>query len=341
MPTRIPVLIDTDVDFDDYMAMLYLLMHPGVNVQGITVTGSGDVHLSHGVRNVNDMLLLLDDPAIHAIPVAAGARAPMIYSNTFPYDARKAADEHYEAEFPGSNPKPVIRDAVSFLKDYLRSCRQPVTVLCIGGGSNWGRLFQQAGTDPELRRCCQQKISRIVMMGGNLLPRYVGEERGAEGNIQPTLGDQPYYTNRVAEWNIFIDPLGAQYIFDSGIPITLVALNATQQVPITQALTEQLAAIDNAPARFLTQVLNSSTIAPGIGKYLDFWDPLAAEVLVDASLVQTERFTLRVEQQLDEEDDHSGELIPDTDGAVIEVAMSADREQVYAEFLKVISQYTA
>src|SRR5688572_865552 len=36
--TRIPVLIDTDVDIDDWMAILYLSMHPDVDLRGVTTT---------------------------------------------------------------------------------------------------------------------------------------------------------------------------------------------------------------------------------------------------------------------------------------------------------------
>jgi len=54
-----------------------------------------------------------------------------------------------------------------------------------------------------------------------------------EGNIQPTLQPAPYYTNKVAEWNVFVDHVGAQEIFVGNIPITLVALNATSQVQMT------------------------------------------------------------------------------------------------------------
>ncbi|MGP0012790.1 nucleoside hydrolase, partial [Pseudomonas sp.] len=73
------VLIDTDVDFDDYMAMSYLLKHHGIKVEGITVTGVGAVHLSHGVENVSNFLTLFNDPEIERIPVAAGLQRPMVY----------------------------------------------------------------------------------------------------------------------------------------------------------------------------------------------------------------------------------------------------------------------
>lgn len=334
--SKIRVLIDTDVDFDDYMAMLYLLKHPAIEVTGITITGSGDVHLTPGVSNVSNMLTLLGDANALKIPVARGAKAPMIYSNTFPGDARNAADLHYEAAFPGINPNAPLDDAQVFLRDYFINSNTPSTLLCIGGGSNWGRLFDSAKSDPELRAALDKNLEHIVMMGGNLLPEFVTP--GAEGNIQPTMQPNPYYTNKVAEWNIFVDVRGAEEIFSSGIPITLVALNATSQVPITQEFVAQLANINNPVANFLTDVLESSTIKGGIGAYLDFWDPLAACVITNPELITTQPFPIRVEQELDEENDKSGMLIVDQkNGHILNVALTANAPAVYSTFLEVIA----
>ena len=208
--------------------------------------------------------------------------------------------------------------------------------MCIGGGSNWGRLFDSAKTDPKLRAALDKNLEHIVMMGGNLLPEFVTP--GAEGNIQPTLQPNPYYTNKVAEWNIFVDVRGAQEIFASGIPITLVALNATSQVPISQEFVAQLATINNPVATFLTQVLESSTIKDGIGAYLDFWDPLAACVITNPELVTTQSFSIRVEQELDEENDKSGMIIVDQkNGYPVQVALSANASAVYSTFLEIIA----
>ena len=333
---KIRVLIDTDADFDDYMAILYLLKHPDIEVTGITVTGTGDVHLTPGVSNVSNMLTLLDNSAALQIPVARGAKAPMIYSNTFPGSDRNAADQHYQAPFPAINPNAPLEDAQVFLRDYFINSNSPTTLLCIGGGSNWGRLFDSAKTDSQLRAALDKNLEHIVMMGGNLLPEFVSP--GAEGNIQPTMQPNPYYTNKVAEWNIFVDVRGAQEIFASGIPITLVALNATSQVPISCQFVQKLAAIDNPVANFLTDVLNSCTIKGGIGTYLDFWDPLAACVITNPELVTTQAFSIRVEQELDEENDKSGMIIVDQqNGYPVQVALTANASAVYSTFLEIIA----
>lgn len=330
------VLIDTDVDFDDYMAMLYLLKHPDIKVDGISVTGTGDAHLSHGLRNVSNMLTLTGNPKDLTIPVVKGFNSPMRYSNTFPGSERQAADDHYDAAFPFTNPHQVHMDAIPFLAEYLLSTKEPVTLLCIGGGTTWGNFLDYAEKNRPLASAIQDKVERVVMMGGNLTKEFV--EPGAEGNIQPTLEAPPCYTNKVAEWNIFIDPLGAQKIIQSELNLTLVALNATQQVPITSHFVEALAQIENNSARFLTQVLASDSIAPGIGDYLDFWDPLAASVITNPELITTTSFPIRVEQTLNEENDTSGQiLIDETNGTFVEVALSADAEATYINYLNIIS----
>lgn len=57
MNQKIKVLIDTDVDIDDWMAILYLLKHPSVEVLGITTTGCGAAHLTPGTRNARNLTM--------------------------------------------------------------------------------------------------------------------------------------------------------------------------------------------------------------------------------------------------------------------------------------------
>jgi len=49
------------------------------------------------------------------------------------------------------------------------------------------------------------------------------------GNMFTAYNKDPY-----AEFNIFEDPFGAYQVFHSGIPITLVPLDATNTIPITE-----------------------------------------------------------------------------------------------------------
>ena len=73
----------------------------------------------------------------------------------------------------------------------------------------------------EANRGRLRGIRSVVVMGGAI---------SAAGN----LGDGGVFKtdNKVAEWNIYIDPLAASKVFTSDVPIEMVPLDATNRVPI-------------------------------------------------------------------------------------------------------------
>ena len=58
------------------------------------------------------------------------------------------------------------------------------------------------------------KIKQIIIMGGAIL---------VPGNLNPPIADHNM-SNKLAEWNIYIDPVAADQVFKSGIPIKLIPL---------------------------------------------------------------------------------------------------------------------
>jgi pyrimidine-specific ribonucleoside hydrolase len=313
--TRIPVLIDTDVDIDDWMAILYLSMHPNVDLRGITVTGVGACHLTPGTRNALGLLQLNGKPDV---PVAKGTNAPLSYSNVFPTSIRGPIDATYNVPLPPNPNGPVSESAVDFLRATLMASPTPMTILAIGGGTNLGALLN---CHPDVA----PKIERIVMMGGAV---YV------PGNVNVV---DPDYTNTVAEWNFFLDPLGGQYLFDSGVPVTLIPLDASDKVPLNLPFYDRIQQRHTTPqAAFIYQTLTADIPFVQSGDFF-FWDPLAAAVLTDPGLASGKTLKLRVVQELDEEADHSGQLVEDPDGASIDVMLDADADGFYDLFLDVIN----
>jgi inosine-uridine nucleoside N-ribohydrolase len=67
-------------------------------------------------------------------------------------------------------------------------------------------------------------VRGIVMMGGSL----------SGGNITPA-----------AEFNIYVDPEAARIVFQSGIPITMVGLDATRKTSLTEEHIRTLEAAQN------------------------------------------------------------------------------------------------
>jgi len=312
---KIPVLIDTDVDIDDWLAILYLSMHPDVTLLGITTTGVGAAHLAPGTRNVLGLLQLTGKPNV---PVAAGTSAPLRYSNVFPASIRQPIDAIYNLRLPVNPNNPVAQGAVEFLRATLLAAPEPVTILAIGGSTNLGALLRD---HPEVA----PRIARVVMMGGAI---------HVPGNVAIV---NPDYSNQVAEWNFFLDPLGGHLLFSSGVPITLVPLDASDDVPIDLAFYDQLQQRHRTPqASFIYQALTADLAFVQSGAFY-FWDPLAAVVLTTPSVATGETLRLRVVQELDEEDDRSGQLVEDAAGAPIDVMLSADAQAVHREFLDVVN----
>jgi pyrimidine-specific ribonucleoside hydrolase len=128
--------------------------------------------------------------------------------------------------------------------------------------------------------------------------------------------------NTTAEWNIFSDPHAARLVFESGAPITLVPLDATNEAPVTPDFVEKLEANKATPAaEFVATLLENNAESIESDSYY-FWDPLAAVVMSDPSLVTlTPRDVTVVDIPGDPED---GRTKPDDNGSEIMVATAPD-----------------
>jgi len=137
--------------------------------------------------------------------------------------------------------------------------------------------------------------------------------------------------NTVAEWNIYCDPHAARLVVESGAPITLVPLDATNAVPVTPAFVDRLEAEKATPeAEFVAALLagNAESIASG-GYY--FWDPLAAVVMSDPGLVTLTPRDVTVIDIPGAPDD--GRTKPVANGSEILVATAPDGEALEAALI--------
>lgn len=326
MANPIPVIIDTDVALDDWMATLYLLSVPDYQIIGVTTTGVGAAHLTAGTRNIQGVLATGGQPQI---PVGLGTNAPLVYSNVYPGSFRQQVDNAYGLTLPVNNTPP-YGSAIALLIDKITGSSSPVTILSIGGGTNLAMAFQE---QPQLLK----NISRIYMMGGVINDYNNQQTPGNVGSFNPD------YTNQVAEWNVFVDPLAAQLVLQSGVPITLIPLNATNQVPLTfqfyTALGIFIAENPSAPAgaRLIFDALSTQLSTITAGQYY-FWDPLAAVLLANNSFITDTLSTpLGVQQLLNEEQDTSGQLLLANSGPTVGVVMGVDAAAVPANFFSCIT----
>ena len=309
----LPVVIDTDMAADDWLAILYLLMRPDVDVLAITVTGAGEAHCAPGTRNALDLAALAGRPEI---PVSCGRDTPLAGQHTFPIEWRDRVDSLLGLSLP-ENPGSVNAEPGSeLLARIVQNSPQSVHLLVLGPLTNIGEALS---ADPSL----VDNLAMITIMGGAVR---------VPGNVGPSSQIE----NDVAEWNIYVDPRAASQVFGSGAPITLVPLDATNQGPLTVAFYNRLKADrTTSVAEFVFRVLTAQEQYIRSGNYY-FWDPLAAAVVRDEELVSFQELSLDV---IESEGPESGWTRESETGSPVRVAMTADRGHFENLFLEVINAH--
>lgn len=287
-------------------------MRPDVDVQAITVAGTGEVHCEPGVRHAMNLAALAGRPQI---PVACGSDTPLAGDRAFPDHWRSRADTLAGLELPANPATTSDQDAVAMLTDTLRASPEPVTIVTLGPLTNLGAALQ---ADPALA----DDIEQVYIMGGAF---------DVPGNVGLSgVG----IDNTAAEWNLYVDPRAAAIVLQSGAPVIFVPLDATNQTPITPAFYDRLADNRATPAaEFVYRVLTTQLSLIKNGLYW-FWDPLAAVVSTDPGVVRTaERRVTMIEQEGSE----VGATRITRDGAPARVVTAVDATRFEGQFLNALN----
>jgi inosine-uridine nucleoside N-ribohydrolase len=307
----LPVVIDTDMAADDWLAILYLLMRSDVDILAITVTGAGEAHCVPGTRHALDLAALAGRPEI---PVACGRETPLAGQHTFPTEWRARVDNLLGLSLPENPGSVAAASAVDMLSQTTATAPRPVHLLVLGPLTNVGEALS---SDPSL----VENIAMITIMGGAVR---------VPGNVGPASQIE----NDVAEWNIFVDPRSAALVFKSGAPLTLVPLDSTNQVPLSIEFYDRLESDrTTSVAEFVFQVLTAQEENVRSGWYY-FWDPLAAAVIRDEELFSFQDLSLEV---IEAEGPTSGWTRESETGSRVRVALTADRKQFESLFLDVLN----
>jgi len=309
----VPVIIDTDMGSDDWMAMLILLRSPKVDVKAVTVTGTGLAHIEAGTKNALDLLALASH---ESVPVAKGSSTPLRGSHTFPKDWRENTDGLWGLTLHPNRHPPVDKTAVDTIISVIEGSAEKVTLFAIGPLTNIASALLKA---PNIKA----NLKMIYVMGGAV---YV------PGNVE---GKNPEIMNTGAEWNMYIDPYSASVVFASGAPVTLIPLDATNQVPVTLDFYGRLKEVRTTPeADFFFKILTQRLDWINKRQFF-FWDQLAAAVLLDESLAIIQKIPIKV---VESEGAESGCTIPDENsGSRIRICTSADSARFENLILNVLN----
>lgn len=264
---RRPVLIDTDLSFDDYVALLFLLQHPGVEVRAITVA-NGVVHIRPGLENCARLLSLVDQPKI---PIGRGATQSLSGQNDFPTGWRFLMDYVFRLFLPRRKKPSTAMEAPALIRQQILASSSPVTFVALAPLTNLALALQ---ADPTL----VQHIEKIVVSGGAFT---------VPGTIHTEIPANP---NTVAEWNFYTDPLAAKVVLQSGARIALVPLDVTHvqgESPLVFSRSAVLAlrkAARGKASRLLVRLIYWWQLATKQYPATPVWDAAAAALAVEPQI---------------------------------------------------------
>jgi len=203
----IPVVIDTDIgaDIDDAFALALAVASPEIEIVGVTTVGrSGppDPYVQHVNKERDEdrawlTCRFLTQVGLKSINVAPGAEPQPKSEIDWQIQYRR-----HPAAIYNRTMKPVKESAVELLTQLVLSHENELTVICLGPLTNIARFINE---QPKLAR----KVNRFVIMGGSIAVGY-------DGTPKP----EP-------EWNILSDVAAAKTVFNSGLPLIVVPLDAT------------------------------------------------------------------------------------------------------------------
>ncbi|MCG7339117.1 nucleoside hydrolase [Staphylococcus sp. ACRSN] len=203
------VYFNHDGGVDDLVSLFLLLQMEDINLIGVSAIGAD----SYVEPAVSASQKIINRFSHYPIDVSISKERG---KNPFPKDWRMHAffmdalpilNEHVESKSNILN-----HHAYEDIIEKLTHATEHITLLFTGPLTD---LAKALTVEPNI----SQKIERLVWMGGTFL---------SKGNVEEPEHDG------TAEWNAFWDPEAVKTVFDTDIKIDMIALESTNQVPITR-----------------------------------------------------------------------------------------------------------
>lgn len=255
------IIIDTDPGHDDAMAIMLAIKSNVFDIQALT-TVSGNSTIDNTTRNARFILDVLNR---NDIPVFSGALKPL-------KKPLIQAVVHGKSGLEGIDPKnKALRtnNAREKILEIVNNYPRAITIVTLGPLTN---IAQAILKNPEI----MMKAKEIIIMGGAV--------------------KVPGNKNRVAEFNIFVDPDAADIVFSFPIKKTLVPLDACNRVQLSLA---DFKAIKNNSLRRVLLAMVKPYIQnivkdEGIKKAM-MYDPLTVYYLLNPSAAKTYTANIAIE----------------------------------------------
>lgn len=293
-----PVIVDYSPTVSDVGGLMYLLAHPDVDVIAVSLPVTGEAGCDLGIEVTLGVLAMFDQ---EHVPVACDADVPD-GARAWPEEFL-AGHENLTFGLPESTATPSDLAAPDLIAKAAAGADRPVVLYAVAPLTNVATALERY---PDLAG----DLERIVIMGGAV---------DAPGNT--------FDAN--AEWNIWIDVPAAADVIASGVPVTLVPLDATNFVPVPSYYQRLLDEAEQSDAIVYlnTMVRTFPQVSSGFW-YL--WDELAAAVAAGEGHVSSEDMTIIVVEGGSDD----GRTARDDGGYVATVAVAVPEPAAfYADFL--------
>ena len=245
------VIFDTDIGIDDAMALLFLHYSPNVDLLGIT-TGFGNASIETTTRNA---LYMKERFEIEAT-VYRGAAQPIGQETIREYpNFVHGINGLGNIEISEPRGLPHELSGAQAIVELARQHPKDLSIVAVGRMTNLAQALELCPELPEL-------VHEVAVMGGAF------GFNGHSGNVTP-----------VAEANIAGDAMAADIVFTSGMPITIVGLDVTQETVVDLQFFDDLMHDAGDAGKFIHEISRF---------YLDFHEQLHGKLecpVHDASAV--------------------------------------------------------
>lgn len=202
------IYFNHDGGVDDLISLFLLLHMDDIKLVGVSAIGA-DSYIESAVSASQKIVNRFSEQPIHM--AASKERG----KNPFPKDWRMHAffmDALPILNEPTNGHSSILKhEAYLDIIDKIHNSPEKVTLLFTGPLTDLAKAITIDAT-------IVQNIERLVWMGGTFLEK---------GNVEEPEHDG------TAEWNAFWDPEAVKTVFDTEIKIDMVALESTNQVPMT------------------------------------------------------------------------------------------------------------
>lgn len=259
---RKKIVLEVDTGTDDAVALMCAILHPEIELlAACSVNGNQPIDIT--TENTLRVVELLNSSEI---PVFRGCQLPMVSTlekgrkPNMPRQSASAVHGDY-LPIPPATIQTRKQHAVNFLTDLYLNTDEEIILVEVGPLTNLGMALRM---EPKIA----ERIPRVVIMGGGHMI----------GNAQ----------SATSEFNFWVDPESAKIVAQSGIPLTIVPLDATHAAYITREEANRLCQSDSIAAqvagKFILNRINGYSLSDHQMREIDaapVHDALAIASLVD------------------------------------------------------------